>query len=121
MGLHWAAPVLEKLVGPEIWAQMHSTSVDPHTPMKALDHLKFYNGSTGEQMGNGIPVPHWHRLRRSKLRDLLSQGLDVRFGKKLSNISYADLGDGGSVTASFEDGTRQEGKLLLKCSVQLYL
>lgn len=110
MGLHWAAPVLEKLVGPESWSKVHSTSVDPYTPMKALDYLGFYNGSTGEKMGNGIPVPHWHRLRRSKLRDLLSQGLDIRFGKKLSNITYASSAGGDTVTASFEDRTQQEGE-----------
>jgi 2-polyprenyl-6-methoxyphenol hydroxylase-like FAD-dependent oxidoreductase len=50
-------------------------------------------------------------MRRSKLRALLSEGIDVRYNKRLSSISYSE--DGQQVTAHFEDGSRTTGRLLV--------
>ena len=110
MGLHWGAPVLRSLIGEDAWSHIQSVQVDPNEPSKHLDSLFFLNGLTGEKMGEAT-VDYFYRLRRSKLRDLLSKDIDVRFNKRLTNITYSD--DGRLVTAHFEDGTSSTGRILI--------
>lgn len=111
MGLHWGAPVLKSLM-PEgqFDERVQSLQVDPHVPTKELDDLIWLKGDTGERLAT-ITFGPFYRLRRSKLRDLLSQELDIQYGKHLQNITYSD--DGGSVTAHFADGTSTTGSLLV--------
>lgn len=113
MGLHWAAPILQELLDPALWDRIYSAHVDPHVPLKDIDYLHFYNGATGEQLGAGISVPKWYRLRRSKLRDLLAEGLDIRFGKQLQSIEYQKAENDKSIIASFADGSSIEGCMLV--------
>ncbi|OCK82076.1 FAD/NAD(P)-binding domain-containing protein [Lepidopterella palustris CBS 459.81] len=110
MGLHWGAPVLKGLIPPESWDKIQTVQVDPHVPTKEEDTLNFINGATGEHM-TGFTFGPFYRLRRSKLRALLSQDLDIKYGKSLSNITYA--ADGTNVTAHFADGTSATGKMLV--------
>lgn len=91
-------------------AQLQSVQVDPNTPTKPIDKLAFLNGRTGEFM-TAMEIPNFHRLRRSKLRALLSQGLDIQYNKRLKDIVF-EL-DGESVTAVFEDGAHVTGRLLV--------
>jgi 2-polyprenyl-6-methoxyphenol hydroxylase-like FAD-dependent oxidoreductase len=42
---------------------------------------------------------------------MLSDGLDIRYGKRLTNILYSE--DGSSVTAHFEDGSVTTGKMII--------
>jgi 2-polyprenyl-6-methoxyphenol hydroxylase-like FAD-dependent oxidoreductase len=67
------------------------------------------NGQTGEQIG-AAETPHIYRLRRSKLRTLLVDGIEIQYGKCLSDISYSD--DGTIVTAHFDDGSSTNGAIL---------
>jgi 2-polyprenyl-6-methoxyphenol hydroxylase-like FAD-dependent oxidoreductase len=110
MGLHWGAPVLKSLMPDGWWDRIQSVQVDASVPTKELDTLSFIQGDTGETMAAFTFGP-FYRLRRSKLRDLLSQGLDIQYNKRLSNISYAK--DGNSVTAHFGDGTSATGSMLV--------
>ncbi|KAF2727589.1 FAD/NAD(P)-binding domain-containing protein [Polyplosphaeria fusca] len=110
MGLHWGAPVLKSLMPDEWWPRVQSLQVDPHVPTKGEDTLAFVNGSTGEPM-TAFTLGPFYRLRRSKLRELLSQGLHVQYNKQLTNITYSE--DGKSVTAHFSDGTSTNGSLLV--------
>ncbi|KAF2270447.1 FAD/NAD(P)-binding domain-containing protein [Lojkania enalia] len=110
MGLHWGAPVLRSLMPDEWWSRIQSLQTDPHVPTKDIDTLSFVNGATGETM-NSFDLGPFYRLKRSKLRELLSEGLDVQYNKRLSNITYAE--DGESVTAHFTDGTSTTGRLLV--------
>jgi 2-polyprenyl-6-methoxyphenol hydroxylase-like FAD-dependent oxidoreductase len=100
-------------MGPEAWSLIPSINVDPHVPVLPHDVLSFYNGATGEKMGFGIPVQFWHRLRRDKLRALLSQGLDIRFSKRLVGISDLSSSSPGKVTATFADGSELTGRLIV--------
>ena len=111
MGLHWGAPVLKSLM-PEgqFDERVQSLQVDPHMPTKELDDLIWLKGDTGERLAT-ITFGPFYRLRRSKLRDLLSQELNIQYGKHLQNITYSD--DGRSVTAHFADGTSATGSLLV--------
>ncbi|KAF2792243.1 FAD/NAD(P)-binding domain-containing protein [Melanomma pulvis-pyrius CBS 109.77] len=110
MGLHWGAPVLKSLMPDESWARIQSIQVDSHVPTKDEDTLSFVQGDTGETMVAFTFGP-FYRLRRSKLRDLLAQELDIQYNKRLSDITYAD--DRRSVTAHFDDGTSATGRMLV--------
>ncbi|KAJ4371964.1 hypothetical protein N0V83_003737 [Neocucurbitaria cava] len=110
MGLHWGAPVLKSLMPDGWWDRIQSVQVDPHVPTKEEDTLTWLQGDTGEVMAAFTFGP-FYRLRRSKLRDLLSEGLDIEYDKRLENITYAE--DGQSVTAHFADGTTATGSMLV--------
>ncbi|KAE9374268.1 FAD/NAD(P)-binding domain-containing protein [Stipitochalara longipes BDJ] len=109
MGLHWGLPTLKSLIPESAAAQLQSVQVDPNIPTKPIDNMIFLNGLTGEPM-TAIEIPNFHRLRRSKLRALLSQGLDIRWNKKLRNIVYEN---DGRVMAVFEDGETATGRLII--------
>lgn len=110
MGLLWGMPILKALLPTSLNAKLQSVQVDPHEPTKAVDVLQFLNGATGEAMG-GPKVNYFHRLRRAKLRALLVEGLDIRWGKKLQHIAYS--ANGTTVTATFDDGEEVAGLLIV--------
>ncbi|TVY36531.1 FAD-dependent monooxygenase, partial [Lachnellula occidentalis] len=110
MGLHWGMPILKSLIPESAVHALQSTQVDPNTPTKPFDAIKFLNGRTGEVI-TGLPAPDFHRLRRSKLRALLCKGLDIRWNKRLKDIVFEH--DGSCVTAVFEDGEQITGRLVV--------
>jgi 2-polyprenyl-6-methoxyphenol hydroxylase-like FAD-dependent oxidoreductase len=110
MGLHWGAPVLKSLMPDDMWAQIQSIQVDPHVPTKELDTLKWLQGDTGDTMAAFTFGP-FYRLRRSKLRALLSRDLDIQYDRRLVNVTYAD--DGRSVTAHFSNGSSTTGRMVV--------
>lgn len=111
MGLHWGAPILKSLL-PEgqFDERVQSIQVDPHVPTKELDDLIWLKGDTGERLAT-ITFGPFYRLRRSKIRDLLSQNLNIQYGKHLQHITYSE--DGRTATAHFADGTSASGMLLV--------
>ena len=110
MGLLWAAPALKSLIPEERFARLQEAQVDPFTPTKDIDTLRLLNGETGEVLG-GIELHKFYRFRRDKIRALLAEGIDVRWGKRISRITYSD--DGSTVTAYSEDGTEDTGSILI--------
>lgn len=110
MGLHWGATSLRALLPDHLWERIQSVQVDPSTPTVPHDSLNFYNAQSGEVMAS-IPVEYFYRLRRRKLRGLLVDGLDVRYGKQLRSVEYAS--DGSLATALFEDGTSLSAQLVV--------
>jgi 2-polyprenyl-6-methoxyphenol hydroxylase-like FAD-dependent oxidoreductase len=110
MGLHWGAPALKSLMPDEWWNKIQSIQVDPHVPTKELDTLKWLQGDTGEAMA-AFKFGPFYRLRRSKLRDLLSQDVDIRYNKRLVDVTYSE--DGKAVTAHFLDGSTAAGSFLI--------
>lgn len=110
MGLHWGAPALKSLMPDEWWDRIQSLQVDPHVPTKELDTLKWLKGDTGEVMAAFTFGP-FYRLRRTKLRALLSRDLDIQYSKQLVNITYSSNGE--HVTAHFADGTSSTGRMLV--------
>lgn len=109
MGLHWGAKHLEALLSEDAWSRIQSVQTDPNVPMKAYD-LRFLNAQTGEEMGSTFIEPH-HRLRRSKVRQLLVEGVPVQYGKHFSGATFDEVE--GTVTARFDDGTSAHGRLLV--------
>jgi 2-polyprenyl-6-methoxyphenol hydroxylase-like FAD-dependent oxidoreductase len=109
MGFHWAGKSLQALLPPALWDRLQSAHVAPQEPVVEEDVLKFVNGRTGEFM-SGFPVKKFFRLQRSKLRKLFSEGINLRFDKKLSDISYPD---DEKVVAHFTDGSSVRGKMIV--------
>ncbi|KAL8763881.1 MAG: hypothetical protein Q9194_007236, partial [Teloschistes cf. exilis] len=110
MGLHWAAPALQSLIPDRLFDRLQSCQVDPHTPTLDVEKLRFLNGQTGEIIGV-VEISKFHRLRRSKIRALLLEGLDVSWGKAISDISCSQ--DGRQVTVHFADGSQDTGSMLI--------
>lgn len=110
MGLHWGMPVLKSLLPESLHPELQSCQVDPHTPTKALDTLSHLHGATGEVLG-GSQIPWFYRLKRAKLRALLAKDIDIRWNKRLQNITYEHGGQ--SVTCVFEDGQQIIGTLVI--------
>ncbi|KAL8940790.1 MAG: hypothetical protein Q9211_002112 [Gyalolechia sp. 1 TL-2023] len=110
MGLHWAAPDLQTLIPESLLSRIQTAQVDPHTPTKAVEKLRFINGQTGDVMGLA-EIEKLYRLRRSKIRTLLLEGVNVKWGKAIDEISYSE--DGETVTAHFADGSRDTGSILV--------
>lgn len=110
MGMHWAVPSLQSIIPEDIFARIQSTLTDPNIPVPSNDTLRFFNGQNGELINeiSSLPV---YRLRRSKIRALLMEGLDVREGKRLVDVEYSK--DGITVTARFADGAEDTGYLLV--------
>ncbi|KAL4876697.1 hypothetical protein BJY04DRAFT_222873 [Aspergillus karnatakaensis] len=103
MGLHWGASSLRSLLPDETWPRIQSVQVDPSTPTAETDAIKFLNGQTG-QLLNSIPANNFYRLRRRKLRALLSENIDIRYNHSLKTITYSP--DGKTATAHFSNGSR---------------
>ncbi|PMD41049.1 hypothetical protein L207DRAFT_348528 [Hyaloscypha variabilis F] len=74
------------------------------------DTFGLYNGKTGELL-KALPTGGMRRFSRRKLRALISEGVDMKYGKTLSSISYNDSGSG--VSAHFADGTSVSGDVLI--------
>lgn len=110
MGLHWGAPVLRTLITSDSWSRIQSVQVDPNVATKELDRLNFLNGRTGSRMA-AAEIDNFYRLKRSKLRSLLSENLDIRFGKRLDQIEYSE--DKKTLTAIFEDGSSEAGSIIV--------
>lgn len=110
MGLHWAVPALQYLMPDELLARIQGTQTDPNIPTQDADQLPFTNGQTGELIGE-LKSDKIYRLRRDKIRALLLEGLDVRWGKAISDLTYS--ADGRKITARFADGTEDTGSLLI--------
>ncbi|KAI9730425.1 MAG: hypothetical protein M1834_005935 [Cirrosporium novae-zelandiae] len=108
-GIHWSVPILQTLLPPELFAQLRDCQVDSSLPLPEDAVLDFYNGESGVKITH-VDVGKWYRLKRSKLQSLLRQGIDVRYGKKLENVTYSE--DGKIVTAHFADGTETKGIFL---------
>lgn len=116
LALHWAAPVLEQLVGTHRWPEILKTQADPSMPTPRESRLQVLNGATGQPL-NQLPVSGTYRLVRSKLRAFLSEDLTVEHGKKLVRFETNEDSTAGhgtrTVTAFFDDGTTAIGRLLV--------
>lgn len=88
---------------------MESASVDDHHAGPD-ETLPAYNLET-EELLKAIPTPFQMRLARKSFCKLISKGVDVRYGKRVTSISS----DGKVATASFEDGATEFGDLLIGC------
>jgi 2-polyprenyl-6-methoxyphenol hydroxylase-like FAD-dependent oxidoreductase len=91
----------------------------------ACSHMMLWNGAgkllgevpNGLKPGEGLPSV---TVKRSVLHTILyeevvRQGIPVAFGKKLKEIEIRQQAGTQTVCATFEDGTRAQGDLLIGC------
>jgi 2-polyprenyl-6-methoxyphenol hydroxylase-like FAD-dependent oxidoreductase len=72
--------------------------------------MNFLNGQTGELI-NSIPANNFYRLRRRKLRALLSEGLDIRYNHALTSITHSP--DGQYATAHFTNAPSIRAEIIV--------
>jgi hypothetical protein len=111
MTLHWGASHISTCLPPDLVERFYEAYADPSLSPNAVTGLPIYNGKTGElvmEMGADRPC----RVSRRKMRALCAEGLDVKYGKKVTN---ARVLDNGKVEVSFEDGERVVGDVLVGC------
>lgn len=68
-----------------------------------------YNGQTREEAFT-FPIPKASEMNIGNLQALLVKELDVQYGKKFTRY---ELDDGGGVRVHFEDGTSEEGDVVV--------
>ncbi|PQE18137.1 fad binding domain-containing protein [Rutstroemia sp. NJR-2017a BBW] len=117
-GIYWAQTRLDECLTEKLKALLYTVQTEsgravlrilsPKYTPNAESILPVINGETGSLMKN-IPAPWSLRLRRKKWLELLSQDLDIRWGKRLQGITHNEK----SVTLTFEDGTQEAGCLLI--------
>lgn len=111
--IHWALPIMERLLPPELMARLAEAMTTPHlnfTP--EVETFPCYSGKTGELLF-ASKTPNGRRVTRQRLRKLLIEGLEdnIRWGKKLVGISQASTTS--AVRLEFEDGSAHEADFVL--------
>ena len=109
--ISWAHPDIATLLPPELYERLKEVQPDPTLDSKerGCESVMLRDGATGEPM----VVPHFPGIRRvnlQKWRKVMGEGIDVKFGKGLSDVR---TDDDGRVTAHFADGTTETGSVLI--------
>lgn len=109
MSIHWSLPNLQQILPADILADMPLAYTDQHGAYDvAQPPVPFYNGLTGA-IPHHVPAPNLRRLSRARFRDLCTRGLDIRWGKKLVDMTSCDPKDHGPVTLHFQDNNNNSG------------
>ncbi|KAM0816018.1 putative FAD-binding domain-containing protein [Seiridium cardinale] len=106
--LHWVLDALERTIGKERAAKLQKAVVDSSLKKDAGNFL-FLNAETCETRYKIPPSKRRLRLHRQKLRDVLTDGLNIQEGKDLVRVEEIE----GGVRAHFQDGTSVDGTILI--------
>ncbi|KAH8177012.1 FAD binding domain-containing protein [Sarocladium implicatum] len=88
--LHWALPLLDKLVPADLLAKLPYAVCNPHLDFNEdIECLPVYNGATGALLFKS-PTPGARRISRQRLREILIEGLDIKWGCLVKNIDASD-------------------------------
>lgn len=110
--LHWGLPIFKSLVPERIFNRLSEAAVNPAAQLNGeKGAFTVYNLQTGATKFHA-PGADMRRLKRSGLRQLLADGIDIQWSKQLESIT-ADEGDG--ITAVFKDGSMSRGDCLVGC------
>ena len=109
--LNWGLPAFRSLLPDDILDRLPETYVNK----EAVDagekgSFSYYDLSTGEARWH-TPASERIRVSRERLRRLMSDGLDVEFGKVLVDVRESEDG----VTVLFDDDSSADGMLLVGC------
>jgi hypothetical protein len=110
MAIHWSLERLETLLPPEIYANMEKASCNPAVNIDAGGVYPIIHGETGSMLA-GVPYKRGLRVPRSKMRILCGEGIEVQYGKHLSEVEFGS--DGKGVTTKFTDGTSVSGTMIV--------
>jgi hypothetical protein len=104
--IHWAMPTLAKLLPDDMQIDLSQANVDPfleHT--EEVETLPAYNGTTGDVLFT-LKSPGGRRISRRRLRKVLLEGLDIQWGKMVTQLAPTDSAD--TLQILFEDGEQHE-------------
>jgi hypothetical protein len=110
MTLHWGSSHISSCLPDDLVARFSEAYADPTSNPSDVTGLPVYNGKTGEfiiAMAAEKPC----RVSRKKMRNLFSEGLDVRYGKKFIDAAIVDE----KIVVQFADGTSATGDVLVAC------
>ena len=109
--ISWAHPDLAALLPPELFARLKETQPDPTLDSKerGCEGVMLRDGATGEPMVTPY-FPGVRRVNLQKWRKVMGEGVDVKFGKDLRDVTTDDE---GTVKAHFADGTSETGSMLI--------
>jgi 2-polyprenyl-6-methoxyphenol hydroxylase-like FAD-dependent oxidoreductase len=109
--LGWARPYLFGMLPEELSAQINSCQVDPYIDCAAIgeDRIILYNGETREE-AFAFPIPKAREINIRRLRVLCAEQLDVHYGKAFQRY---ELGKDGGIKVYFEDGSSDEGDIVI--------
>ena len=90
MTLHWGASFISKCIPPELLPKLNEgICCDPFYGEKDLT-LPHYNAKTGEKLFD-MPGEEPRRISRKKLRNFLSQGIDVNVSDVVDSVLFDGL------------------------------
>lgn len=109
--ISWAVPCLEKCLSPELFARLKECQPDPGLDCAARgqESVLVRDGATGKTLVEPA-FPGIRRLQIKRTRRTWGQGIDVQFGKSITDVQI--LADGG-LSAHFADGTSTSGSVLI--------
>ena len=109
MTLHFGQEYLSKCIPPDLMSRLGEACCDSFYTGKHTSWPMF-NGQTGDKF---FDIRGFNPLRvsRRKLRALLSEDIEVHYGKKIVSASVSN----GSATATFADGSTATSALIIGC------
>ncbi|KAK3950731.1 hypothetical protein QBC32DRAFT_8526 [Pseudoneurospora amorphoporcata] len=108
--IHWALPLFSSLLPPSIFANFDRAICNPHLDFDEwAETLPMYNGETGDLMFKSA-VPGSRRITRRGLREVLAEGLEIQWGRKVASLDTESNPDKVKVTleAVGEEGAEEE-------------
>jgi 2-polyprenyl-6-methoxyphenol hydroxylase-like FAD-dependent oxidoreductase len=110
ISIHWARPALEHCLPATLLHAVENAQVCPGT--NTIGRFLFLDLKTAVPKYE-IPSAPLLRLNRGRFREVLSDGVDVKWGKRLESVRVLEDGEGGGVEALFADGERVCGALVV--------
>ncbi|KAI3397976.1 hypothetical protein diail_10052 [Diaporthe ilicicola] len=108
-GLLTCHALAKRILPEDIFAKVSDIACNPtvgiHSGLYPIIHGETGNLITGVPYENGLRVP------RSKMRKLSAEGINVEYGKLLSDVVFPE--DGVGVIAHFADGTTVHGSMII--------
>ena len=113
MSMPWGKQFLESILPPDLVFRYPGVLANPSlTEEEASRRGAYFNGATGGKIFD-FPTETPPRVSREKMREWLSDGIDVRRGMELESFSFPD---DGKVIAHFADSTKTAtGTVLIGC------
>ncbi|KAK1753678.1 hypothetical protein QBC47DRAFT_462450 [Echria macrotheca] len=100
IALHWALPIFKKLLPPSVVDNLPQAICNPYLDFNPdVECLPCMNANTGEMLFKS-PMPGSRRVSRQRIRQLMTEGVDIRWGKRVSAIRS----DNDTVQVEFDDG-----------------
>lgn len=108
--LSWADPLFAKLLPEELYNDLHVCQPDQNLTVEEAGQkgILIRDGGSGRDILN-VTFPLIRRMQIQKTKKHLAQGLNVKYGKRLIDITVA----ADEVIAQFDDGTSEAGTVII--------